>query len=75
MSNVSEHKEKEQKPSLWQLVVSVLGAAFGVQSSKTRERDFKQADPKAYIIGGIVFGVLFVLTLALIVKLVLSNVT
>ena len=62
------------KPRWWQLAGSILGAAFGVQSSKSQERDFKQRNPKAYIIGGIIFGVLFVLTIVFVVNMVLSNV-
>jgi len=63
-----------RKPRWWQLVGSILGAAFGVQSSKSQERDFKQRNPKVYIIGGIIFGVLFVLTIIIVVNVVLNNV-
>ncbi len=73
---MSDHSNKDRtnKPSFWQLVISILGAAFGVQSSKAQERDFKQRSPKAYIVGGIIFGVLFVLTIVVVVNIVLSNV-
>ncbi|OZG73627.1 hypothetical protein BTA51_07335 [Hahella sp. CCB-MM4] len=64
---------RETKPSFWQLIVSVLGAAFGVQSSKAQQRDFQQKSPAVYIVGGIIFGVLFVLAIAMIVKVVLSS--
>ncbi len=64
---------REIKPNLWQLVISVLGAAFGVQSSKAQQRDFQQKSPTVYIVGGIIFGVLFVLTIAIVVKIVLSS--
>lgn len=65
--------ESPPKPSLKQLLTSILGAALGVQSTKTQERDFQQASPKVFIIGGIIFGVVFVLTLALLVKFILSQ--
>ncbi|WP_020408884.1 DUF2970 domain-containing protein [Hahella ganghwensis] len=69
-----QNKNSESaKPNLWQLVVSVLGAAFGVQSSKAQQRDFQQKSPAAYIVAGIVFGILFVLTIAFIVSMVLSS--
>ena len=68
-----EEKDDRQKLTLWQMICSVLAAAFGVQSDKNRERDFKQAKPSTYIIAGLIFTVLFVLTVATVVNLVLSN--
>jgi hypothetical protein len=64
----------ESKPTLWQVIKSVLGAFFGVQSSKVRERDFTKGNPWAYIIVGLIAVTLFVLMLVGIVKLVLSGV-
>lgn len=51
--------------------MSILAAAFGVQTQRARVRDFTQGNPAAYIIGGIVFTVTFVLTLMLIVRFAL----
>ena len=70
--------EKQQNPdpgspNFWQIVGSILAAAFGVQSSKNRERDFNQGKTRHYIIGGIVFTALFILTLVMIVRAVLSQ--
>lgn len=64
----------ESKPTLWQVIKSVLGAFFGVQSSKVRERDFTKGNPWAYIVVGLIAVTLFVLMLVGIVKLVLSGV-
>ena len=64
----------ETKPTLWQVIKSVLAAFFGVQSSTARERDFTKGNPWAYIIVGLVAVTLFVLTLVVVVKLVLSGV-
>lgn len=55
------------------LSCSVLAAALGVQSKKNLEDDFQQSSPFPFIVAGIVFTVLFVLTLILIVKWVLSG--
>lgn len=66
--------QKPFKPSLWQLVVSILGAALGVQSSKVREQDFNSSSPMPYIIGLIIFGMVFVGSIALVVSLVLRSV-
>lgn len=55
------------------VVKSVLAAAFGVQSSSNRERDFSQGSYRHFIVAGIVFTVLFVLTLVLVVRTVLGQ--
>lgn len=54
------------------IVKSVLAAGFGVQSSKNRERDFSQGSYRHFIVAGIVFTVLFVLTLVMVVRVVLD---
>lgn len=71
MSEPNDPGQPEQKkPGILQIALSVIAAAFGVQSDANRQRDFSQANPIAFIIGGIVFTVLFVLTLVGIVMLV-----
>ncbi|MBC3349230.1 DUF2970 domain-containing protein [Pseudomonas hefeiensis] len=57
-------------PTLWQMMHSVLAAAFGVQSGKNRARDFTHGKPSHFVVLGIVFTVIFALTLFGIVKLV-----
>lgn len=69
MSNSSQNK---QKPNLIALIKSILAAAIGVQSDKNRTRDFEQGNPLVFIIGGIVFTLLFIITIASVVGLVLS---
>ena len=59
-------------PTFWQMCISVLAAMFGVQSEKSRARDFTQGNPLPYIVIGVVFIVLFVLSIALLVRLVLA---
>jgi len=66
-------KKKPQKLTLWQIICSVVAAAFGVQSDKNRERDFNQAKPSTYIIAGVIFTIVFVLVVIAVVKLVLSQ--
>jgi len=65
-------KKQPQKLTLWQIICSVFAAAFGVQSDKNRERDFKQAKPSTYIIAGVIFTLIFVLVLITAVKLILN---
>lgn len=59
----------------WQIVASTIAAAFGVQSSRNRHRDFQAGKPSHFIIAGIVFTVLFVVGMVLLVRLVLSAAT
>jgi hypothetical protein len=59
--------------TFWQVVFSTLAAAFGVQSSRNRERDFTHGKALHFIIAGILFTVLFVVAMVVIVNLVLSG--
>ena len=52
---------------------SVFAAALGVQSSKNRERDFKQGSAGAFFIAGLIFTVLFVGGVITVVQLVIAN--
>ena len=67
----SEH----ERLTLLQMIGSTLAAAFGVQSSRNRERDFTRGKPLHFIIIGVVFTALFVLAVVGVVRLVLSNLT
>ena len=58
-------------PSFWQMLHSVMAAAFGVQSGKNRTRDFTHGKPSHFVLLGILFTAMFALTLFGIVKLVL----
>ena len=60
-----------QPPTLWQMLQSVLAAAFGVQSGKNRARDFGHGKPSQFIALGLLFTLCFVLTVFGVVKLVL----
>ena len=61
--------------TLLQLMGSALAAAFGVQSSRNRQRDFSKGTPLQFIIVGVLFTALFVLAVVLVVRLVLSGVS
>lgn len=64
-------EQPPRPPTFWQMLHSVLAAAFGVQSGKNRARDFSQGKPGQFIAIGLMFTLLFVLLLVLVVKLVL----
>ena len=61
------------KRSLLDIIKSVAASAIGVQSSANRERDFEQNSVVPYVVVGVVFVVIFVLTLAFVVSLVLPT--
>ena len=64
----------DEKPlSFWQIAGSAAAAAFGVQSRANRERDFKRGKASHFIIAGIVFTAIFVLTVVFVVRMVLSS--
>ena len=71
---MNEQEQPEEKaPGTMQIVRSVFAAAFGVQSSKNQQRDFAQGKARNFIIGGVVFTALFVLTVYLVVSTVLQQ--
>ncbi|MBK8289267.1 MAG: DUF2970 domain-containing protein [Cellvibrionales bacterium] len=55
---MTDDKQKDQQPGFGSIVMSTLAAAFGVQSSKNRERDFVKGNFKAYVVSGIIFVIL-----------------
>ena len=78
MSEPSESPDQSpqqapKRPGFWSVVQSVLAAAFGVQSEAKRQKDFQHGRPSDYIAIGIVFVILFIVTLVLIVRSVLSS--
>lgn len=48
------------KPTIAQVIKSVLAAAIGVQSDDNRQKDFTQGSLSMYVIAGLIFTVLFV---------------
>jgi hypothetical protein len=60
------------KPTITQVIKSVLAAAIGVQSDKNRQNDFEQGSLSTYIIAGLIFTVVFVLALVFLVSTVIG---
>jgi hypothetical protein len=69
--NEQRHGDPEQPLTLWEVICSVLAAAFGVQSRENKVRDFSRGKPLHFIIAGLLFTVLFLVTLITIVNIVL----
>lgn len=66
--------EQPQSLSLLQVIGSVLAGALGVQKRANLERDFKHGKASKFIIVGIIFTIIFVLTIFGVVQLVLRQV-
>ncbi len=60
------------KPTIIQVVKSVISAAIGVQSDENRKNDFTEgASLSTYVIAGVIFTVLFVSIIIFVVSLVI----
>jgi len=73
MTEPEKPEEKKHSLNPFQIVGSVIAAAFGVQNSKNRERDFKQGRAGIFIAAGIIFTLLFIGTVVTVVQLVLKG--
>ena len=73
MQQPSEDKPpvESRPPTFWQMLHSVMAAAFGVQSGKNRERDFTHGKPVHFLLLGLMFTVGFAALLFGVVQLVL----
>ena len=69
----TEEKETKEKLNLLQVIGSVFAAGLGVQSSKNRQRDFKQGKLGVFIAAGLIFTLLFVGVVVTVVQLVLKG--
>jgi hypothetical protein len=63
--------EEDMQLGFWQLLKSTLSAFLGVQSTANRERDFSHGKLSHFIWMGLLFGLVFVLTLIGVVQLVM----
>ena len=70
---MTDDKQKDQQPAFGSIVMSTLAAAFGVQSSKNRERDFVKGNFKAYVVSGIIFVILFITSIVTLVKYLIAH--
>jgi hypothetical protein len=65
--------QKQADIPFWRVVLSVIQASFGVQNQANRERDFASRSIWPFVAAALIFTVLFVLSIALVVKLVLPD--
>jgi len=71
----AKSQEDAEEPSLsfLQIAGSAVAAAFGVQSSRNRERDFSRGKISHFVVAGVVFTAAFVLIMILVVNLVIGG--
>ncbi|MCI0749427.1 MAG: DUF2970 domain-containing protein, partial [Nevskiales bacterium] len=62
-------------PGLKQIAVSVLAAAFGVQSHRNRVRDFTHGKAWHFVVAGLLFTAVLVGILYLAVRLAVTSAT
>ena len=71
MTRINEATGIDQEDlSLLQVMGSVFAASFGVQSKENKVRDFNRGKPVLFIIAGLVFTVMFLVTLVTVVNLI-----
>lgn len=68
-STANDTRNRASKPRWSRLLISLLAGLVGVQSDKNRVSDFSSGSIWPFIIGGILFTVLFVFSLIGLVKL------
>ena len=56
------------KPTITQVIKSVLAAYIGVQSEANRKKDFENGSLSTYVIAGIIFTVLFIVAIISLVS-------
>jgi Protein of unknown function (DUF2970) len=60
------------KPTITQVIKSVLAAFIGVQNEANRKKDFEQGSLSTYIIAGLIFTVFFVAAIIFLVSTVIG---
>ena len=71
--NISKDDNDEKTHiSFGQLMMSTMSAFIGVQKNANRERDFKHDKISHFIAIGLLFGLIFVVTIISVVKIVMS---
>ena len=69
---MSEDNDQTKQPSIGQVIFAVCASAFGVRRSKDSKNDFQTKTATPFIIGGIIFKLVFMATVYGVVRLVLS---
>ena len=70
--NLSNEVKKEDKASPLQVAKAVFSAFTGIRKKSEHEADIERLKPMQVVIGGLIGGVLFVLSVVLLVRMVTS---
>lgn len=71
MTDTQTTSSEPKKASLYQVFCSVAASMFGVQSEKNRQSDFEQSSFLPYLVVGVLFVIVFVLSLVGLVNLII----
>ncbi len=72
MNNITENGDEKIRITFAQLLLSTFSAFIGIQSNANRERDFKHGKISHFILIGLLFGLVFILTIVGVVNIVLN---
>jgi hypothetical protein len=64
--------EKQKSATVWQVAKAVMFAFMGIRKKSDLENDAATLKPAQLIVGGIIGGILFVISIMLLVRLVVS---
>ncbi|SIS43411.1 DUF2970 domain-containing protein [Neptunomonas antarctica] len=62
----------QRRPSLWQMLLSVLAAMIGVQSEKNHERDFSKGRLWPFVFLGLITLIVFIIAVIFLTRWALS---
>jgi hypothetical protein len=72
VKKLAENDDQNIQITFLQLLLSTLSAFIGVQSNANRERDFKYGKVSHFIAIGLMFALVFVLSIVGVVKIVIT---
>lgn len=77
---MSDHDEAlaqtvQRKLNFFQTLKAILWAMFGVRKGSGLKDDIAKLNPVHVILAGLLFGILFVVTLIILAQVIVSNVT
>ncbi len=64
---------ESKKPTLLQVIFSVMAAFVGIQNKKNKERDFKYGNFKVFVAVAATFTLIFLVTIITIVQIVIGK--
>ena len=72
VNNITKNGDEKIRITFGQLLLSTFSAFIGIQSNANRERDFKHGKISHFILIGLLFGLVFILTIVGVVNIVLN---